>query len=160
MPGRYPATFEEVRAVWGFNGHRRKLLAELRQFVIAVQRMVPVAAVWVSGSYFTGKESPSDMDVTFLIDADDIDRLPARQRPILTAQGLHHLAATLNLRIDAYIIPWVATDNTAHNNQTAVDGYHRTRGQWDDWWLRLRGGDPRDEAMPRRGYVEVMIDGY
>ena len=43
--------------------------------------------------------------------------------------------------------------------------YYVMRGYWDDWWMRLRNqagaGQPIDlEALPRRGYVEVILDGY
>lgn len=158
-PGRYRATFDEIETVWGFNAHRRTLLDELRQFTVVVQRIVPVAVIWVSGSYFTDKPNPSDMDITLHIDAEKIEALPARNRPLVTADGLRLLAQHLGLRIDAYLVPWVSGTGPNHT-PAQIAQYQQGRGYWDDWWLRLRGGSSKDESTPRRGYVEVMVDGY
>lgn len=34
------------------------------------------------------------------------------------------------------------------------------RGYWDDLWCRLRSNDDNEARVSRRGYVEVIIDGW
>ena len=71
----------------------------------------------------------------------------------------------LNVRVDAYLLGWrqLISPDPGHNPDHSF--YYVMRGYWDDWWMRLRNqagaGQPIDlEALPRRGYVEVILDGY
>ena len=83
-----------------------------------------------------------------------------------TAATDRELVATkLNVRVDAYLLGWrqLISPDPGHNPDHSF--YYVMRGYWDDWWMRLRNqagaGQPIDlEALPRRGYVEVILDGY
>lgn len=67
----------------------------------------------------------------------------------------------LGLQVDAFLIPW-------HPDGTELGGsprYATERTRWDDFWQRKvakadRNPPQRWHAMPVRGYVEVIIDGY
>jgi len=67
----------------------------------------------------------------------------------------------LGLQVDAFLIQW-------HPTGTQLGGdpsYVGQRGTWDDFWQRKvakpdRNPPQRAHAMPVRGYLEVIIDGY
>lgn len=164
-PGRVRAELDEIRKTWGFNDHRRALLDELETFVDVLRTVIPVNALWLSGSYLTGKENPNDIDAVFLVDHDRIARLESdASRRILTVEGLRILARTFSLRIDPYLLPWRARPATAVDDDVDRNCL-RIRGYWDDFWMRMRtvpkGSTPtRQCALPRRGYVEVIIDDF
>lgn len=162
--GRRLGTFDEMRSTWGFTEHRSGLIDQLEKLLVLVRKVVPVCAVWVSGSFLTDKEAPSDIDVVLLIDEDHVEALPADgARHLVTRQGLVALAHRRNFQIDAFVINWRARPSP--RTTPADDAYLRTRGYWDDFWLRSRTqpkseAPTRDSAIPRRGYVEVIVDGY
>ena len=131
----------------------------------AIRRIVPVCAVWLSGSYLTSKANPNDIDVLLVVRAEDLEALDPGVRPLFTDTGLHAVATKLNVRVDAYLLGWrqLISPDPGHNPDHSF--YYVMRGYWDDWWMRLRNqagaGQPIDlEALPRRGYVEVILDGY
>lgn len=157
-PGRYRQTFDQIANHWAFNDHRAQLLIELRSFVAAVQQVVPIAAIWVGGSYLTSKEHPSDIDVTLTIEIDELDKIPEQRKVLITTEGLHSIARSLNVRVDAYILPWASYDEPDTSNPDHAR-YLQTRGYWDDWWMRTRGTS-HEQRIPRRGYLEVIVDGH
>ena len=163
IPGRYPCTFDDIAAHWGFNAHRIALLDELKRFVAEVQLIVPVASVWIAGSYLTSKDDPSDIDITLVISEDAINNVSGQLRALLTVQGMHQLAQHLNVRVDPYVLPWmhlIAPDPNLPDQAR----YYVTRGYWDDWWVRFRDKSVAEsaevQALPRMGYLEVILNGY
>ena len=55
----------------------------------AIRRIVPVCAVWLSGSYLTSKANPNDIDVLLVVRAEDLEALDPGVRPLFTDTGLH-----------------------------------------------------------------------
>ena len=117
-----------------------------------------IPAVFLSGSFVTAKIDPDDVDVVFLIDFSTLHS-PA------TFAALGKLVQMLNstTKIHAFVIPWYPSGPTTPA-QMRVD-YFYERGRWDDFWQRDvakpdRVPFVRDHAFPRRGYLEVLIDGY
>ncbi|WP_431606702.1 DUF6932 family protein [Mycolicibacterium neoaurum] len=159
QPGRYPYSFGEVRNHWGFNSHRNDLLDGFLKLLTEVQSVVPVCAVWLAGSFLTSKDMPGDVDVTLVVPANDLRNLQGATRLLVTPSGLQRLARTLNVRVDAYVLPWECLPQPDPNDPDH-GRYLMTRGYWDDWWMRLRSTTPAEGALPRRGYVEVIVDGY
>lgn len=159
LPGRYRYAFDQVTAHWAFNDRRQELLDGLCRFVDELRSVVLVCAVWLSGSYFTSKKLPADIDTTVVVPAEELDELTGNDRLLFTPAGLRGLAGRINVRVDAYILPWHCLPRPDPN-----DPDHRRylvgRGYWDDWWMRLRSSTPAEGALPRRGYVEVIVDGY
>lgn len=164
-PGRRRISLAELANDAAFNPHRQDLLQELEEFFAAVRLVVPICAAWISGSYLTDKDDPADVDVVLVFNEDDINGLtdPAHRR-LVTRPGLQRLATVRNLRVDPFALIWRARPDPAAI--TPPDSrYLMNRGYWDDFWLRMRtvpkGATPtRACALPRRGYVEVILDGY
>lgn len=158
--GRYLMTREQVSKIWGFNDHRRRVIDGGFLFVDALKERVPIRSVWISGSLLTDKEVPSDFDVTLLVDAQEH---AAMSNGLLSRESLVRFASRLGASIDPYVLSW--RPYTGDWRKSEQDTQMLTwRGYWDDWWLRRRGrtdGETENvEATPRRGYVEVMINGY
>lgn len=163
-PGRKRVSLKELASVAAFNTHRQELLQELETLFSLVKAVIPICAAWISGSYLTDKDQPGDVDVVLVFSEDDVNQLtdPGHKR-LVTPQGLRLLAMAQALRVDVYLLVWRARPEPT---PTFLDrGYLMDRGYWDDFWLRMRTvpkGTPstRDCALPRRGYVEVILDGY
>lgn len=164
--GRHHASMEEAESysTIGDAGLRRELWAEFEQLTDHVRAAVGrVPAAWLSGSFFSTKERPGDIDVLYLLhrqELEDVTDNDGRTLLGLLAQG-GAVKEALGLRVDAYVLPW--WPRTGVNRGTAGDRpkrYLENRGYWDDLWCRLRDTNSSLEKIPRRGYLEVIIDGY
>lgn len=148
---------------------RRNLFGDFRSALNVVQAIAPglVERIWFGGGFTSAKPDPSDIDVTFLLNAETHDSLSdeARERieTLLTVGGFKGLG----LSVDGFMLvrrpvanPWTS-DGGVRSNATP---YLVKRGAWDDWWSRHRvhgtaTEKPKvEDAPPRRGYVEVIID--
>ncbi|MEU1713260.1 hypothetical protein AB0E52_10405 [Micrococcus luteus] len=135
----------------------------LKALAVLKQLVGDVPAAWLSGSFLTSKQVPGDIDSLFIIDAVEYAsakaRLSPEYLPILTAlAGGNAAREVLGLNVDSYILEWDPKPTPAANSR---DGYYLSRGYWDDLWVRVKDpNDSRLESIPRRGYLEVIIDGY
>ena len=124
-----------------------------------------MCAAWIGGSYLTIKEEPDDIDCVYLVDTEDVLGLPDSSRAVLQAfAGGKVLRNSFGLRLDTFVLHWVSTSGV-QRAAPEVREYHSSRGYWDDLWSRLRSGSKsaapvRLDSHPRRGYVEVILDGY
>ena len=86
-----------------------------------------VEAVWLGGSFTTGKLDPNDVDSVFVIRADLVNGLDATGRRRLNAL----LTKLLSPYVDGYLLPWAASEvgSSAPEEQT----YREQRGDWDDF---------------------------
>lgn len=158
--GRYLMTRDQVSELWGFNDHRRGIIDGGFAFIDALKEKAPIRSVWISGSLLTDKEFPDDFDVTLLVDAEEHSVM---KDGLLLPKSLKKFGKLMGVSVDPYAIAW--RPRMSNSPETAQDVDMLTiRGYWDDWWLRRRGradGEPENVvATPRRGYVEVMINGY
>lgn len=156
-------TIEQVTDVWGFNDHRRALLGELETFLRLINKVITIEAYWLSGTLLTDKEFPSDVDVVLVINDELIENLAGGAKLLVTTEGLQELADRRRLRVDGYVLPWMVRPSVGY--EAKDERYLLARGYWDDFWMRLRsvpkGETPvRTCALPRRGYVEVIVNGY
>jgi hypothetical protein len=75
-PGLHePENWQELEEVLGFNQHRRRLLAGLKQACYLLAE-VGCATVYLNGSFITNKELPGDFDACWNpigVDADILD---------------------------------------------------------------------------------------
>ena len=69
-----PASWQELEDVFGFNAHRRRLLAGLKLACYSLAE-VGCTTVYVNGSFVTSKELPGDTDVCWKDDDVDFDRI-------------------------------------------------------------------------------------
>jgi hypothetical protein len=165
-PGRFSCTESEIasRFVESEQFSDSKTRQEIwehwtsvRQFVID---RIPVYRVWFGGSFVGSKLDPDDLDVLWTWDAEAFEQLSTPDQQILVpfAQGRDGLAR-FGLKIDSYALFWRCFPApTTH--QIHLDPYFRSRGYWDDFWMRARTGPKEDppkpeDAYPRRGYLEV-----
>lgn len=164
--GRWVCTPDEVATAFvpeDPTDIRHQIWSEWLSLTKAVQDLTgQIAACWLSGSFFTTKPDPSDIDCLYVIDADRLDvvrRDPDQRKAwFLQLASTGQIKGNFPLRVDSYILEWVPTpgsDAPAH-----AHGYLSMRGYWDDLWVRIKDADQRLEAIPRRGYLEVILDGY
>jgi hypothetical protein len=114
----------------------------------------------MSGSFFTDKTAPQDIDCVYLIDTADLQRVMRGGGPdaqLIWAVANSRAKSLLGLNVDAYILEWAPAPTAQPSSPTS---YYETRGYWDDLWVRVRDADPRLDSIPRRGYLEVIVDGY
>lgn len=163
--GRWPATLAEVRALGELpdSAHRTQLLSEWDRLTLAIGDAVGgVAACWLSGSFFTDKVDPSDIDCAYLVRH---EKLIEAQKDPERAAFLQSVLAKgardrFRLRVDTYIIDWWPRPGTRKGCDVRRRDYLAERGYWDDLWSRQRDRDLKLDRLPRRGYLEVILDGY
>lgn len=164
--GRWACTPSDVEAMFvtGHGPERSAIWQDwLKALALLKQLVGTVPAAWLSGSFLSSKPIPGDIDSVFVMDATDLQvasqALPPEHWAVVMAlAGGNGARNHLNLNVDSYILEWHPTSTPA---ATSPEAYYKFRGYWDDLWVRAK--DPTDmrlDAVPRRGYVEVMIDGY
>lgn len=165
QPGRVRTTFSALRETWAFNDQRIRLLDELIEFTGLIREILPICSVWVGGSWLSDDEIPRDIDAVLLIDSEAINRLTdIGERRLVTTEGLHEFANAMELNVDVSVQTWKALPSVAELSDSDWQ-ILQDRGFWDDWWQRVRSV-PRGArstrlcSLPRRGYAEVVIDGF
>lgn len=164
--GRFCASLDDVEkrfvtdAAYDGSNTREQIWSDFNDLVELIKRIrVRVPAAFIGGSFVTDKLDPSDVDVAFLVDTSRITN------PNTYGQLQQRVAdpkANNGLQVDSFLIPW-------HPDGSELGGNHPSyaieRSRWDDFWQRKvaladRIPHERSHAMPVRGYVEVIIDGY
>ncbi|MFI0406125.1 DUF6932 family protein [Actinomadura sp. 3N508] len=162
--GRWVCTVEEAESTYvtGQPGERQAIWAEWQQLTGALRQLVgEVPACWLSGSFFSAKPDPADIDCVYLVDAVKFQNAAAsdpRALALLSAAATGQIKDIYGVRIDSYILQWMPTPGP--DPEPEARQYREARGYWDDLWSRIRDADPRLGSIPRRGYLEVIIDGY
>lgn len=164
--GRHRCTRDELDAFFSTDAARRSLLEEFDHATDALQAIVgTVCAAWVGGSLVSSKIDPQDIDVVYVVEDTLIDE--ARAANPLNERRLQAFAngvglKNAGLRVDSYLLTWRPNPEPVARDNSDIS-YQKFRGYWDDFWQRTRSGeDPRvrADALPRRGYLEVVIDGF
>lgn len=136
-----------------------------------LQASVLVHGAWIAGSFTTSKRDPRDIDVLYIVSAEDrMARSPIERRivdafvnrrfdPLLGRTVPEH-----GLFVDSYVLDWTPYI-TRRCESAAYRTYSEERGYWDDWWARRRTGSKKDpakraDALPARGYLEVQFSAY
>lgn len=169
-PGRYRTTLDETRAFFvdatSFGGTQRAAIwEEWLEVTAALRAVVPVISVWLSGSFISAKQGPSDLDCTYWIDVADLAAVQAdpQKNTQLGAFFQNGWLKTQGLRVDPYLGTWRPIIDPV-TRMSEDDAYYWGRGHWDDFWQRARSapGTPasRLDTFPRRGYLEVELDGH
>lgn len=164
--GRYRVDPETFRARFGTSNARREELWTHWETATGILRShVPVCAAWIGGSYLTSKPDPGDIDCVYLIDSAVMANASEEASRILWAFASGNIVKDhLGLELDTFVLQWEASATPLRSNPE-VRSYHETRGYWDDLWSKMRSGPrgsspTRVDSHPRRGYVEVILDGY
>ena len=168
--GRYTCAGQEVEdcfvtaAQFSASGTRGDIWGDWQIAQQFLQQSVIVHAAWLGGSFTTAKVDPDDIDVTFVVSADDYSARPPQDQQVVDLFNTPgHVKAVLGLKVDSYVLPWHRIP--ALPTMPVHLEYYRARGYWDDWWQRSpiagKGNPPTPaDAVPRRGYLEVLLSGY
>jgi hypothetical protein len=167
--GRHSVSLSDVHRsyvsapIFRDNGRRELIWNNFLCLTARVRKAVPVNAVMIGGSFTTWKQAPGDIDVVFVLDKRHSARLSDQNdRNFITALSSGESARIRSWGIDSYTLDWEAIPRTAKDNPAHRD-YLLSRGYWDDWLQRShsKSEEPNvGHAVPRRGYLEVIIDGY
>lgn len=163
--GRWVCTPDEVEAAFvePDTGVREAIWTDWLTLKEALRGALgEVAACWMAGSFFSDKPVPGDIDCLWVV---DVQRLAAALNvgdPLLTtfltncARGL--VKTEYDLNIDSFMLEWMPTPGP--DRPVGARAYYEDRGYWDNLWVRIRNSDQRLDSIPRRGYLEVILDGY
>lgn len=174
--GRHRVTEGEVRtafvdaSAFAASTTRGALWSDWTTGVALLRSAVVVHAAWIAGSFVTSALDPADIDVLFIVSAEDFAQRPPEDRQVVESftafvRGpLGNPIRAHGLRLDSYTLDWwprVSHEVRGVSEQT----YLVDRGYWDDWWSRNRitpkpGPYQRHDALPTRGYLEVTFDDY
>ncbi|OLT35085.1 hypothetical protein BJF84_14810 [Rhodococcus sp. CUA-806] len=162
--GRFCVSMDDVNATlvkgptFLGSGTRGEVWDDFEKLVALIKRKgVRIPAAFLGGSFVTSKVNPSDVDASILIDASRITNPSTYDAVVKIAAN----SKNVGLQVDAFVIPW-HPDGTQRGGDATYCGL---RGSWDDFWQRKVAKPDRDppqrvHAMPVRGYLEVLIDGY
>jgi hypothetical protein len=120
-----------------------------------------VPAAWLSGSFLTDKVEPNDLDCVYLVESSNLAAAYSsdpRKAKFLASVAGSGVTAAFGLLVDSYILEWTPTAGVIP--PVSPTSYLSGRGYWDDLWSRERSNNTRESSVPRRGYVEVILDGY
>ncbi|EJZ04250.1 DUF6932 family protein [Mycolicibacterium vaccae] len=163
--GRFCADLQSVEdrfvtdAVYQGSNTRDQVWSDFKDFLELIrQERVRVPAAFVGGSFVTKTLDPSDVDAALFI---DMSRITNPNTFSKVSKLFRDPKTDLGLRLDVFMIRW-------HPDGTEIGGdpkYLVQRGKWDDFWQRKvakadRVPPQRPHAMPVRGYLEVVLDGY
>ncbi|MDO8308549.1 MAG: hypothetical protein Q7V58_09390 [Actinomycetota bacterium] len=165
--GRFQCTAEEfeqafvgAEATHAQSERRQDLWAQFQGTVAALKSLgCSIPAAFIGGSFTTEKPEPDDIDVTFLIERASVDDDVIGQIDTMAS------AISSLTNVQALVIYWCAVSDWSPNAVESDLRYIMLRGKWDDWWQRDvaktdRVTFTRDQAFPKRGYLEVIIDDY
>lgn len=166
--GRFKTTFDVVEdhyvsAFPGSSG-RRELFDALVMSTEALQSAVPVLSVWLAGSFVSPRAKPTDVDVTYWVDFDDLKSMTADDRLTFQPYNIRGGLKSANIPIDAFVKYWHPYEPGGVRPSRVLSGYDylTDRGTWDDAWSRMKSVGPTGEMQladrPNRGYLEVIPD--
>lgn len=169
-PGRYAANLETLHAELVAAPHftesttRADLWAEWEQHRALVDLWTSkIARIWLGGSFTSRKLDPSDVDVTYLIQAAAYDRLDEEAVGTIADLADRTWCLGHRMRVDAYVIRLPEDVPVWQLNPAlfseATNGSFRDIGLYDEIWQRTRSSPTGDgqARMLRRGYVEVLL---
>ena len=117
------------------NNERRKYLTErFKDFLEKFSEIGVAAEIWIDGSYSTHKPDPEDIDVVFLCDEDEVNKVPDKQHLILDL--FNRNLSKIRYSCDVFIVP---------TNDIKTVNY------WRDWFSFSR--DKKPKGIPRINYA-------
>lgn len=170
--GRYPATLESVQEHYvddpSFSASTTR--AEIWQHFLSategIRSVVPVVCVWIGGSFLTDKPDPDDIDLVYWCEDTLVDQIrDPRAMLLLQKFAENKVRPETGLRVDTRVCKWHLYPEARLTDTVEHRSYALSRGFWDDFWMRKRSGakgDPAQliDALPKRGYFEVSLDGF
>ncbi len=168
-PGRHRVTQDEIhtRFVDGRGQHRAALWEDWEAATSLLGRCVPLNAAWLYGPFLSDIDDPAAVQCVYW--AEDHELGKARLDPavanVLRAFALPgQIRRVVGVNVDTALVAWHCQPDMRNRDEYFAQ-YAKRRGEFDDLLQRVasgsRGASPaREDATPRRGYVEVIIGGY
>lgn len=170
-PGRHVCTRDQAKAQYvpHHDTHRQELWIAWEKLTDAYHEALgSIICCWLSGSFFTTKETPGDIDCLYIIDEQAYaHRKRDKQYKDLIANTRGYRAKQrFGIPVDPFILVWKPKIySPGHHKSDST--YCKNRGHWDDLWSRAPQYDDNGNkvyndisAWPQRGYLEVTIDGF
>ena len=150
--GRWPATPAEIEAAYvvGRSDRRQEIWSHWLQLTAAMRETVTcLPAAWISGSFLTHKDEPSDIDCVYIVEAPVLlgAKVDPRKAQFLQVVASNRVKDVFRLSVDSFILEWVPSTVGVRKPEWAQD-YLRDRGYWDDLWSREKSPDPREARRP------------
>lgn len=170
--GRFGATLSDIKARFvddpRYTGSstRAEIWQDFESATEGIRSVVPVVCVWVGGSFLTGKLDPDDIDLVYWCEDVLVNQVTdPRARLVLELFAKNQVRTWTGLRVDTRYCLWHVFPEADRASSAEHNTYVRRRGYWDDFWMRKRSGAKdappvRGDALPRRGYFEVPLDGF
>lgn len=162
--GRWRVTLADIESVFvdGRAEPRPSIWTEFATATAALQSITHVAALWLSGSYFTSKPDPDDIDCVYIVDDRSKPTTPQEAAVFDLFTGGQKLRKVTRLRVDSYVLPWIYRPGVEIDVASQIP--LMWRGYWADLWQRRRHGPkgsthPQD-AIPERGFLEVIVGDF
>lgn len=138
----------EQTFVGAFTGSstRRPIFDSWVMFTNLLRSIVSIEATYIDGSFVTMKTNPKDVDSSYWITADNLNKLQLHEKSALNAL----LAKSQLFRVDAFIVPECDQGDPGRDEFDYM--------LWTEhYWTRCR--DNNGELLPphvrRKGYVRV-----
>lgn len=170
--GRYGATLDSIKAAYvedprfADSETRAEIWQHFKSATAGIRSVVPVVCVWIGGSFLTEKMDPDDIDVVYWCEDKHIDRVQdPKAALLLEVFARNQVRRRTGLRVDTRYCRWHVFPEADRAYSADHQSYILDRGYWDDFWMRKRSGEKSDppqrlDALPRRGYFEVTLDGF
>lgn len=170
--GRFGATLNEIKVQYvddpqfAESTTRAEIWQHFESATEGIRSVVPVVCVWVGGSFLTDKLDPDDIDLVYWCEDVLIDSVDdPKGRYILEMFATNQVRPATGLRVDTRYCRWHVFPEADRAQTVEHQSYTLNRGYWDDFWMRKRNGakdstPQRHDALPQRGYFEVILDGF
>ncbi|BBB40374.1 DUF6932 family protein [Mycobacteroides abscessus] len=167
--GRYRTTREEVRTrfVDGRSERRAKLWSDWEMAITLLGHHVPINAVWLHGTFLSDADQPQPVQCLYWVEDLELGkaRLDPVSGPLLRAFAMPgEVRRIVGVQVDTQLVPWHCQPDPQDPDDYYAP-YLQRRGMVDDLLQRVAAGPvgaarTRIDALPRRGYLEVIVDGY
>lgn len=165
-PGRYAASLDELyTALVESTGSdvRHEIWEEWTRHRAAVDAFTgEISRMWVGGSFVSDKHDPSDVDVTYLLNAQAYDRLDRETLADLDDLTLRAWCIEQGMRVDAHLVRLPERVPVSQMMPSllspASKQSFRDLGLYDEVWQCIKPSSA--QSVPdvlRRGYVEVLL---
>jgi hypothetical protein len=167
--GRYRTTRDEIcaRFVTGRGERRTKLWGDWELATTLLGHHLPINAAWLHGTFFSDLTDPQPVQCLYW--AEDLElgkaRLDPVSGPLLRGFSMPgQVRRIVGIEVDTQLAPWHCQPDPQDPDDYYAP-YLQRRGMLDDLLQRVVSGPAgavrtRLDALPRRGYLEVIIDGY
>lgn len=170
--GRFGVTLDEIKGgfvdavLFSGSSTRKQIWQDFLSATSALRSIVPVINVWVGGSFLTDKLDPDDIDLVYWCEDELVNKVTDPcERMLLQLFARNQVRTMTGLRVDTRYCQWYLYPEADRGTCRAHETYACRRGYWDDFWMRRRTGEKgaapqRADALPKRGYFEVELDGF